>query len=181
MCRTVYLTHRLTSVNFLNYRLTLWPIVWLKAYWTDLTAEAYRLHTKSSPHIFFKVNKQKQSNVPAHSNNRKNCLSQCNNNNKYIFLSGDPVPVKSKGNNNNNNNVQILRFNAIRGVLVVVQVSKFSFICLVLPVWASKRTDWGGSSERRAPEQHSCLLKTSGPGKLTPGNRSVEKPRRGQI
>lgn len=45
----------------------------------------------------------------------------------------------------------------------------------VLPVWASRRTDWGGSSERRVPRWHNCPLKTPDLGRLTPGNRSVEK------
>lgn len=46
-----------------------------------------------------------------------------------------------------------------------------------LPVWASRRTDWGGNNERRVPELHSCHRKRLGPGKLTPRNRSMDKER----
>lgn len=42
-----------------------------------------------------------------------------------------------------------------------------------LPVWASRRTDWGANNERRAPALHSCRPKTLGLGKLTPRSRSV--------
>lgn len=47
----------------------------------------------------------------------------------------------------------------------------------LLPVWASRRTDWDGSSARTEREPHSCPLKTRRHGKLTPGNRSADKQR----
>lgn len=47
----------------------------------------------------------------------------------------------------------------------------------LLPVWASRRTDWDGSSARTEREPHSCPLKTPRRGKLTPGNRSADKQR----
>lgn len=46
-----------------------------------------------------------------------------------------------------------------------------------LPVWASRRTDWGGSSARREPEPRSCPLRTRRRRTPTPRSRSADKQR----
>lgn len=54
------------------------------------------------------------------------------------------------------------------------------WVCLMslkqlLPVWASRRTEWDGSSARTERALHSCPLKTLRRGTLTPRNKSANR------